>query len=299
MNPHCSICGFAEFKIVGKPKVNHISKLFINKDYFVVQCLNCKGYYVTPYISFTADQWKQLYNSEYFSSQTKWLLKKREKELIERFDKVEEYLSKSSIYFLDIGTGEGNASIEALKRGWKVSSIDITDNRIEKSKNISIEFTEGYFIEHDFGSKEFDFIYLDSVLEHVLNPKEYLLKINKLLKKDGIVYIGVPNEDSLFNFIKKIVFFLIGRKDISTKIKPFDSPYHVIGFNEVSLKKALSLASLKIVRWQNIGRKFDFLSQSPNQRGFWIGLFFLLPVEFLGKLIKKDVYFSVYAKKES
>lgn len=298
MNSYCPICGFTRFKTIGKPQLNNLSKIFVNEDYSIVQCLSCGGYYVTPNISFTAEQWKQLYNNEYFSSQTNWLLKKRKKELIQRFDKVEGYLKKRNIDFLDIGTGEGNASIEALHRGWKVSSIDITDNRIEKAKNINIEFTEGYFVSHDFGDKEFDFIYLDSVLEHVLNPQEYLRKINTLLKTDGIVYIGVPNEDSLFNFVKKIVFIFIGRKDISVKIKPFDTPYHVIGFNKVSLKKALSLASMKVVSWQNIGRKFDFLSQTPDQRGFWIGLFFLLPVEFLGKLIKKDVYFSVYAKKE-
>ena len=139
--------------------------------------------------------------------------------------------------------------------------------------------------------------YLDSVLEHVLNPKEYLLKINSILKVGGVVYIGVPNEDCMFNDIRKLLFQLLGMKDISEKIKPFDSPYHVIGYNKESLEFIFNKTNLKTKFMRNFGRKFEFLSHTTSQRGFWIGLF-LLPIEFIGNILNRDVYYEAYISKE-
>ncbi|NWF90275.1 MAG: hypothetical protein HXY50_12555 [Ignavibacteriaceae bacterium] len=48
---------------------------------------------------------------------------------------------------------------------------------------------------------------------------------------------------------------------------------------------------------QNFGKKFDFLSHSQKQRGFWIGLFTLLPIEFIGKMLNRDGYFEAYLTK--
>jgi len=240
-----------------------------------------------------------LYNSEYFSGQSRWLIKQRSKELEQRFAAAERYfINKTGIKFLDIGTGEGNSLLEGLKRKWEVNGIDIVDNRIEKARKPDIKFHKAKFLEQDFPENYYDYIYLDSVLEHVKMPYEYLLKAKSILKPGGIIYIGIPNEDSLFNAIRRIAFTLTGRKEISEKLKPFDSPYHVTGFNLYSLKFLIDKAGLKIKKLRNFGRKFDFLSYSPKDKGFWISLFFLFPVEILGYLLKKDVYFEVYLTKE-
>lgn len=297
MNTICPLCNFTEYRVIGIPKTNRISKQFININYNVVQCTNCDVYYVNPRISFSSDQWAKLYNDEYFSSQSNWLIRKRAKELSERLNKALQYLPDSDISFLDIGSGEGKTLVEGLKRGWRVTGIDIVDNRIEEAKSERIKFITGNFLDHDFPENHFDFIYLDSVLEHVLDPKDYLLKIKKILKVGGIVYIGVPNEDSLFNDIRRILFYLTGGKNISVKIKPFDSPYHVIGFNRKSITYIFNESNLEIAFLRNFGRKFDFLKHKPNQRAFWVSLFFLLPIEFIGKILNRDVYFEAYVKK--
>ncbi len=297
MDSNCPICNSANYKIIGLAKTNEISKNFINEDHYVVQCNNCELYFTAPRISFSSSQWSYLYNNEYFSSQSSWLINKRSKELSDRFDKALINLPDNNVKFLDIGAGEGKALIEALRRGWEVTGIDIVDNRIKKAKQEDVNFIIANFLEYELPENYFDFIYVDSVLEHVLNPKEYLIKIKQLLKPGGIVYIGVPNEDSLFNVVRKIVFTLIGKKNISAKTKPFDAPYHVIGFNKKSLSYIFNKLNMKIVNMKNIGRKFDFLSHLPNQRGFWISLIFLFPIEFIGKILNRDVYYAVYLSK--
>lgn len=292
------MCSKSDTKIIGNPKTNSISKSFINKEYKVVQCNYCLTYFVTPKIEFTDEQWEMLYNSEYFSQQTMWLIRQRAKELKQRFDKVASYLSQNRhIKFLDIGTGEGKTLVEGTQRGWNVTGIDIVDNRIGEAKTGNIKFIKCKFLEYNFTEINFDFIYMDSVLEHVLDPAAYLHKIKSILKPGGILYISVPNEDSLFNSIRRMVFNISGRKNISGKLKPFDSPYHVIGFNFHSLNFIITNTGFEIKYFRNFGRKLDFLSYSLFTKGFWISLLFLFPVEIFGYLIKKDIYFEAYLTK--
>jgi len=298
MENNCPVCNKINFKLMGVPKVNSLSSGFIKTNYQIVQCKNCSLYYVAPAISFSPEQWQALYNSEYFASQTEWLYNQRKKELLGRFIKAEQLLNKKeNINFLDVGCGEGNALAEAAKRNWNATGIDITDNRNENAKTENINFKTGSLLEQNFPADTFDFIYLDSVLEHTLQPLEYLTEIKRILKKNGIVYVGVPNEDCLFNTIRKMVFTLTGKGNISVKMKPFDNPYHVVGFNKSSLQFAVNKAGLTLAELQNVGRKMDFLSFKITSKGFWISFIFLLPIEILGMLLKKDVYYSAYLTK--
>lgn len=294
----CPICDNSQYKILGKSKTNSISSKFVSEDYRVVQCNICKTYFVSPYIKFDDEQWSLLYNSEYFTEQSKWLIKQRAKELKERFDRADSYLNNNKeIRFLDVGTGEGKTLIEGSSRRWEVYGIDIVDNRIDAAKKENINFIKGKFLEYEFPENHFDFIYLDSVLEHVLEPLDYLKKIKQILKPGGILYLGVPNEDSLFNDIRRLVFNIVGRKELSEKIKPFDSPYHVIGFNNSSLNYTIKHLGFKVKYFRNFGRKFNFLGNPIGKKRFWISLIFLFPIEVLGNFIKRDVYFETYLTK--
>lgn len=296
MKDCCPICSSNENREIGLPKTNLISKKFVDRDFKIVQCNNCQLYYVTPQINFNSSQWSELYHSEYFANQSNWLLKKRKKELSDRFDTAKNLIGnkKQNIRYLDVGAGEGKGLLEAHRRGWESTGIDIVDNRLKEAKLSEIKFIKSNLLESDLTENYFDFIYVDSVIEHVLNPFEYLSKIKSLLSKDGVIYIGVPNEDCLFNSVRKLVFVLTGKKNESEKLKPFDSPYHVIGFNNYSLKYFFDKLGLKVLKKRNFGRKFDFLSFSPKSKSFWISLFFLLPLEYPGKILKKDIYFEAY-----
>lgn len=299
MNDTCPVCNANRRREIGIPKTNEISLKFVNKNYKVVKCSECELYYVSPPIDFNESQWAELYNSEYFANQPTLLVKRRKKELSSRFDRAKEFCSNKSnkLRYLDVGAGEGKGLIEAQARGWEVTGIDIVDNRIERAKQPEIKFVKSNLIDSNLPENYFDFIYVDSVIEHVLNPEQYLSKIKKLLKAGGVIYIGVPNEDCLFNSVRRIVFNLTGKKNESEKIKPFDSPYHVIGFNRNSLNYFFNRLDLKVLKLRNFGRKFEFLSFPPGSKSFWIDLIFLLPTEYIGLLTKKDIYYEAYLTK--
>lgn len=301
MNDWCPICNSVKTRVIGLPKANSVSERFLSEKYKVVQCSDCQLYYVSPPINFTNEQWTNLYNSEYFSNQSIWLFKKRKKELSKRFDNVSNLIinKNHTIRYLDIGVGEGNGLLEAYKREWEVTGIDIVDNRLEKAKLSEIKFIKSDLLQAHLPENYFDFIYADSVIEHVLTPFEYLKKLKSLLRKGGIIYIGVPNEDSLYNTLRKMAFILTGKKWQSEKIKPFDSPYHVIGFNSHSLNYFFKKVELEVLKIRNFGRKFDFLSYSPKNKSFWINFLLLFPVEYLGQLMQRDVYFEAYLTKNN
>jgi SAM-dependent methyltransferase len=137
---------------------------------------------------------------------------------------------------------------------------------------------------------------MDSVLEHLIIPLEYLKELNKILKPGGVVYIGVPNEDSLLNDFRKIVFRITGKGELSEKIKPFEPSYHVAGFTKKSLRIAAWKANLKILDIINFAARFEFMKYPLFTRGFLVH-FLTLPIDLAAIILKREAYLEAYMTK--
>ena len=290
----CPICKGNEHSFVGIPKVNSKYSEAIRHEYKIVQCNNCETYYVDPEIDLSNKEWQVLYNEEYFPQMSNWYAKNRAKDRIGRFNNLNIYVHEGEKKFLDVGCGEGHCLIEAIRKGWRAHGVDISDNRIPKARDNSIKFYQSNLIDCHFPDNFFHIIYMDSVLEHVLNPLEYLLEIKRIMTKDGVVYIGIPNEDSLLNDIRKI-FYSLKASDISPKLKPFETPYHVVGFNESSIQFILKSAQLEIKQIRNFACRLEFLRAKPFSKTFFQSLL-LLPIYLLAVPMRKEVYLEVYAQ---
>lgn len=169
MNDCCPVCKSADRTILGSPRTNTISAKFVDVNYKVVQCTNCQLYYITPPISFNNEQWAELYNSEYFSYQSNFLINRRKKELSERFDTAQKFVSSNTkkLNYLDVGAGEGKGLLEANRRGWEATGLDIVDNRMNEAKISGIKFIKSNLLDSNLQENYFDFIYVDSVVEHI------------------------------------------------------------------------------------------------------------------------------------
>lgn len=293
----CPICNSKNYKIIGPAYLGAKASKLTKREYDVVQCLSCQLYYVNPLIEFDENDWRFLYDENYFAPMSNWYYKNRQKDREKRFDKLKFYFNNEVKNFLDVGCGEGYCLIEAEERGWRAYGIDIVDNRIYEAKKKSIEFSKGTLFDKKYPDDFFDIIYVDSVLEHVVNPGEYLSEIRRILSKGGVVYIGVPNEDSLLNDIKKIFYMLSGDKK-SSKIKPFESPYHVIGFNKNSLSNALTAHGLIIKELRNFACRLEFMKNKFLSKNYFHSLA-LLPIYLAAVPMRKEVYLEIYAQKPS
>lgn len=101
---------------------------------------------------------------------------------------------KKKIKFLDFGCSNG-AMLYPMLGEKKIALYgtdikNILDKKIKKSKNF-----KGFLNLNKISSyhKKFDIITLIHVFEHFIDPLNELIKIKKLLKKNGRIYIQIPN----------------------------------------------------------------------------------------------------------
>ncbi len=93
---------------------------------------------------------------------------------------------------LDIGSGDGQHSEYFKQHGKMVTSIDYGESPYFEQTPDKDQFIIADFMKYDFGNIKYDAIWCSHVLEHTLNPHLFLIKINELLKDDGILAITVP-----------------------------------------------------------------------------------------------------------
>ena len=292
----CVICNSQDYMIIGNPTLNHINKEIIRHNYKIAKCVQCDFYFVVPKLDLTINEWQSLYDAEYFFEMTPWHKRERSSNLKKRLHNLEKKCKNEIQRFLDVGCGEGYGIIEASSKGWETYAFDIVDNRIEDAKDKTFDFKLGNIFTANYPENYFDVAFMDSVLEHVVNPLDYLKELNRILKPNGVLYIGVPNEDSLFNLVRQVIYFLIGKKHISIKTKPFKSPYHVVGFTKKSIRIIAKKSKFECIELTNFAARFEFNKYRINRKDFWIH-FLLLPVDILAIPLRKEAYYEAIFKK--
>lgn len=112
--------------------------------------------------------------------------------------------------YLEIGVGHGLLLSESMKffdKKTNFDALDISQVSIDFSKNF-IDNKNINFLKFDvfdfYPDTKYDFISMGEVLEHVENPKNLLIKVKSLLKKNGVLFITTPTNaptiDHIFLF---------------------------------------------------------------------------------------------------
>tara|TARA_E500000178_G_scaffold327622_1_gene356851 strand:- start:4928 stop:5758 length:831 start_codon:yes stop_codon:yes gene_type:complete len=225
---YCLIC---KKKINFSKKFEYYSKPVGETDFgikksiyyrFYKSCLNCKHWFsvISPKI-----RMKNLYSSRYNLLTYRGLIKKN-------FDKVNNIPSKNSDNFyrvkridgflkkfkkeryvnnlslLDIGSGLGIFPYRMKKKNYDCTALDPDkDSCTHIKRNLKIKTIHGDFLKVKI-KKKFDLITLNKVIEHVKNPKALIAKSIKNLKKDGVIYIEVPDEKAKIKGKNREEFFI-------------------------------------------------------------------------------------------
>lgn len=108
---------------------------------------------------------------------------------------------------LDVGCAAGGKLIPFIKKGWKGIGCELSSEYVEYGKEVhGLNLFCGSI--HDLNSKnKFNIVLISHVLEHILNPKEFLLTINSLMTNDSLMLIEVPglfqHKGDLLGYISK------------------------------------------------------------------------------------------------
>lgn len=226
----CPVCDSANIAEALKAKDHTVSGHFFP----VWECESCtlrftqdiptedeiSAYYKSEeYISHT-DRAPGLINKIYRVVRKRTLASKRK--LVEKFT-----LTNGEL--LDIGAGTGAFAQEMKAKGWKITGLEPDpDARKQALDNYGLDLEHS---DHLFSLAEnsFDAITMWHVLEHVHDLHAYLEKLRSLLKKQGRLFIAVPNYTS---------------KDASiygNDWAAYDVPRHLYHFSPASMKKLTSL----------------------------------------------------------
>jgi ubiquinone/menaquinone biosynthesis C-methylase UbiE len=95
---------------------------------------------------------------------------------------------------LEIGCGTGRHTLKLCKQRNEVTGIDLSSGMLEvarkKLKDFKVEFIEGDFMTLDLKENSFDVVILSLVLEHIHDLKSFFLRLSKVMKPKGEVFIS-------------------------------------------------------------------------------------------------------------
>lgn len=207
----------------------------------IVQCNECELIRVSPRLHHPEEIYQgdvELYEREYREVVHHGRPHHRDKNYIRDVELVARY--KPAGRLLDIGTSTGAFLRHARGRGWSLTGVEPSNSLAQLARKWwDLEIIEGFVEKLDLPSDTYDVVTLTDVFEHIVNPKEVLGAIRRILKPDGIVFIKVPN--GLFNVFKYRTRKLLGK----TGTDDFDSYEHVLHYSDRTLAKMLQACSFE------------------------------------------------------
>jgi len=222
--------------------------------------------------------------------------------------KVLKFTGLKQAKVLDIGCGTGDRLLVFKKNGFEVYGIEPYSSGDYGRENYHLKVYQNFF-QANFPDNFFDIITMYNVLEHLHQPKETLLEVYRILKKEGFLVIQVPNTDSLqFRLFKK-------------RWSAFDLPRDLYYFNPNLLSRLLTNIGFKVIKIDHFNNFFHpptiVLSLFPNldpqliwkleaqkvnlfwKRLLWaISTLLLSSFAYLESLLSKSASIVVYVKKK-
>ena len=139
--------------------------------------------------------------------------------------------------------GENNLGQFALNPSREIKLLDVgsgdrTSEQIALSNGLSV--ISGDSAAESYKSTKFDFIQLNQVIEHFVDPVIEIQNLRKILSSRGLMFISTPNSSSIYRV-------LFGKRWINWHV-----PYHQHHFSKKSLRKLLDDNNLIITSHRTV-----------------------------------------------
>jgi len=210
----------------------------------IVKCKNCGLVYVNPRPEYSFEEFSALYSDEYFNAPyMRFYIGKESRQTNESFayrlDWIEKYKRKARI--LDIGCASGRFLKMAKDKEWETYGVEVSKTAADIAREkYGLNVITGRLDEAGFGDDFFDVVTASDVIEHVEDPKSFLLEINRIMKRGGLLYIAVPDFDGLYYKATVLISHFNHRNY-------FVLPHHIYFFNQNSIRQYLKETNFKLI----------------------------------------------------
>ena len=217
--------------------LSHRAEFYCDKySIDVIKCLGCGLIYVDKIKA--EEDIKKHYSEDYFKPYLKDSgvhLKKRFKKRIKEIKKI-----KFPGNLFDVGAGAGFFLKLAADEGYKTYGVELSRWAAKYAKdNFDLDIFPGKLNDAGFSPGAFDVVTLWHVLEHVVDPKDFLSQVSSLLKSGGLLAVEVPNIGSIAAKLSGINWELMAPDE------------HFFYFNQFTLEKLLTDSGFKIIKKQS------------------------------------------------
>ena len=154
-------------------------------------------------------------------------------------------------FILDFGCGTGAFLQYMKKRNWIIAGMEPSEVAREQANKNTETIIYSSLSQID---KQFDIITLWHVLEHLHDLNKNIQELKRLLEKDGILFIAVPNHNSLDS------------KSYGAYWAGYDVPRHLWHFSKQDMTKLLTKEGFKII--DIVPMKLDSLYVSLLSEGY-------------------------------
>lgn len=242
----CSICKERTFK--------HLLK---KDNLILVKCLNCGLVQIGNIVEISDIKNYDYYKNKITLTQKELYNPITTKRYINLLSKLEYYRKNNTL--LDIGCGEGQFLSVAKEKKWQIEGIEIAPHAVAICKkfddidNIYCGNFLGLDLKHDY----YDVITMFEVLEHLTQPKDFLLKSHSILRKGGVLYLTTPN----FNCINRLL--------LQKKWRCIHKE-HLFYFTHNLLKRIIKEANFKILEFEtkhiDLPELFNVFRREPSNK---------------------------------
>ena len=148
---------------------------------------------------------------------------------------------------LDVGCGNGWAAKEFLSQGKKVTSLDISLTNPSKAKQL-YQSQNHFGIVADsfylpFGNESFDCVIASEIIEHVIDPADFVKELFRVVKKGGKLIVTTPYKE-------KLIYYLCVHCNQKTPAHA-----HIHSFDEQKLESYYKGGDLDSFSYETFGNK--------------------------------------------
>ncbi|WP_211475701.1 class I SAM-dependent methyltransferase [Commensalibacter intestini] len=191
---HCPLCNSTKLQTIRNENCQHHKRWLapLSTQMIWLSCDSCKHVFREGY--YTDEALEILFKGTNPEQQVGYQIEQQRLVSARMIDKVLPYQNHGA--WLDVGFGNGSLLFTAYEYGFKPIGIDLREDNVKQLKSYGVDAYKVNLLDVDTDDP-LSVISMADVLEHIPYPKEILQKCHALLKDKGVLFLSLPNSETI------------------------------------------------------------------------------------------------------